>query len=221
MWAAAYWWFYTWQTLFAGVLALLAGGLTVWGTLIAAKRQVKAANDAANRQIIAAQEQTVAAQHQTAVMRDMERKRIAREGFAFYAMLEAAMGAVVEDVEAARQLPPVPAEHPHWESTTSVQAYDVRQQIKRTGFPELRPAFLRFGGTSLTEKFLRLDKEIEDFSAQYLTPPAHSPFHTPFLGINAGLEEQLDRIEQQAQELRSEAEQGKKITGSVVADDLA
>src|SRR6516164_2865387 len=91
-----------WQTLIAGGLALLAGIVTVWGTLRAANRQVKAANDAADRdikaakeaadrQIAAAKEQTKAAQHQTAVTRDIERRRIAREGYAFHAMLEAAM----------------------------------------------------------------------------------------------------------------------------------
>ena len=38
-------------------------------------------------------------------MREIERRRLAREGYAFHAMLEAAMGAVIEDVGAARELP--------------------------------------------------------------------------------------------------------------------
>jgi hypothetical protein len=67
MWAAAYRWVYDWQTLIAGLLALLAGGGTVWGTFRAANRQVKAANDAADREIKAAN----------------ERRRIAREGYGF------------------------------------------------------------------------------------------------------------------------------------------
>jgi F0F1-type ATP synthase membrane subunit c/vacuolar-type H+-ATPase subunit K len=70
MWAAVYEWFDHWQTLIAGLLALLAGVGTVWGTLIAANRQVKAA------------------QRQTEAMRDQERLRITWEGYAFHAMLE-------------------------------------------------------------------------------------------------------------------------------------
>jgi hypothetical protein len=65
--AAAHGRVYEWQTLIAGLLALLAGGGTVWGTLraancqvktanAAADREIKAANEAADRQIAAAQE---------------------------------------------------------------------------------------------------------------------------------------------------------------------
>src|SRR5215831_12402986 len=84
-----------WQTLIAGLLALAAGVGAVWATI-----------KSANREIAAAQEQTKAAQRQTAVTRELERRRISREGYAFHAMLEAAMGAVIEDVGAARELPP-------------------------------------------------------------------------------------------------------------------
>jgi hypothetical protein len=80
--AAAHGWIYDWQTLIAGLLGLLAGVVTVVGTLIAAKRQVNAVR------------------RQTKVMRDQERLRIAREGHAFHAMLEAAMTAVIEDGKA-------------------------------------------------------------------------------------------------------------------------
>jgi hypothetical protein len=160
-----------WQTLMTGGLALLAGAGTVWVTLVAANRQVKSANDAADReikaanasaneQITAAQEQTAAAQHQTEVMRELERRRLAREGYAFYAMLGAAMGAVIEDVAAAQKLPRAPLSA---SQTYSMEAYAVRQRVKRAGFPELRGAFLRFGGP-LTALFLRLDKDIEDFT---------------------------------------------------------
>jgi hypothetical protein len=124
-----------WQTLIAGLLALAAGVGAVWATI-----------KSANREIAAAQEQTKAAQRQTAVTREIERRRIAREGYAFHAMLEAAMGAVIEDVEAARNLPP-PSPGSH-----SAQAFAVRQRVKRAGFTELRNAFLRFGG-SLTAQY--------------------------------------------------------------------
>jgi hypothetical protein len=132
-----------WQTLMAGGLALLAGVVTVWGTLSAANRQVKAANDAADREIRATptrptgrsppREQTAAAEHQTAVTRELKRCRIAREGYAFH----------------------------------SREAYVIQQRVNRAGFAELRNSFLRFGGTR-TEKFLQLDKEIEDLSAQFM-----------------------------------------------------
>ncbi len=202
--AAAHGWFYDWQTLITGLLALLAGVVAVVGTLIAANRQVKTA------------------QHQTEVMRDMERRRIAREGYAFYAMLEAAMGAVIDDVGAARELP----QPERQDFSESVAAYAVRQRIKRAGFAELRTAFLRFGGTTLTDKFLRLDKEAEDFSSQCrmrISTPQSQLTGTPpqAVGTNARIDEALQRIEQQATELRYEAERGIEITRSVLGDDLA
>jgi hypothetical protein len=137
-----------WQTLIAGLLALAAGVGAVWATI-----------KSANREIAAAQEQTKAAQRQTAVTREIERCRISREGYAFHAMLEAAMEAVIEDVEAARNLPspgPLAAgialSPSHGPDAYSVQAYAVRQRVKRTGFTELRSAFLHFGGP-LTAQF--------------------------------------------------------------------
>jgi multidrug efflux pump subunit AcrA (membrane-fusion protein) len=152
-----------WQTLAAGLLALVAAVGAVLSTLAAANRQIKAANEAADRQITAAQGQTQASQRQTAVMREIERRRLAREGYAFHAMLEAASGSVIEDVEAARNLPPPP----DLGSSYSVEAYAVRQRVQRTGFAELRNAFLRFGGP-LTAQFLQLDKEIERFAGQFM-----------------------------------------------------
>ena len=202
-----------WQTLVAGLLALVAAGGTVWGTLAAAKRQVKAANDAADRQIkataaaadrqvAAAQEQTQAAQRQTAEMRHIDRRRVAQEEYAFHAMLVAAMEAVIEDVEAVRNLPGT--ETHRTKLGYSAEAYAKRQRVKRAGFAELRTAFIRFGA-ALTEKFLRLDKEIEKFAGAVWTAPAQP------VGLDAGLEEQLDRIQQQASTLRQDAEVRMKI----------
>jgi hypothetical protein len=219
-------WLYDWQTLIAGLLALLAGIVTVWGTLKAANRQVraannaadreiKAANEAADRQIAAAQGQTKAAQHQTAVTREIERRRIAREGYAFHAMLEAGMSAVVADVEAARKLP-----QPRGNSPTR-EAYVIRQRVKRAGFDELRSAFLRFGGTKTTE-FLQLDKEIEDFGAhwtQTYSPATGLP--TQPISTDAAIYEQLDRIEQLAKQLRDHAGGGMKLCRDELAKELA
>src|SRR5271155_1784324 len=173
-----------WQTLITGLLALAAGVGTVWATI-----------KSASRDVAAAQAQTQAAQHQTEVMRELERRRLAREGYAFHMMLEAAMGAVIEDVAAAQKLPRAPP--PSASQTYSMQAYPVRQRVKRAAFPELRGAFLRFGGP-LTALFLRLDKDIEDFTAQCIQPvnPATGFAGQP-VGVNANLDEQLGRIEQQ------------------------
>jgi hypothetical protein len=112
------------------------------------------------------------------------------------------MGAVIEDVEAARALPPPPAG-----GTYSVQAYAVRQRVKRTGFAELRSAFVRFGG-SLTPQFLQLDNEITVFAQQVMTTFNSATGAPTLLGANAGLSEQLEHIEQQARTLRHEAEVG-------------
>ena len=221
-----------WQTLAAGLLALVAGVITVYGTLAAANRQVKAANEAADRQIkaaaaaadrqvAAAQEQTQAAQRQTAVTREIESRRIAREGYAFHAMLKAAMEAVIDDVEAARNLPfPATGDQPN-----SPEAYAVRQRIKRAGFGELRDGFLRFGGT-LTAQFLQLDKEIEDFAGQWARRIPRTGTYGDFIvmppeGSNAGLLAQLDRIEQQAIALRDKAAGGMKLCRDELANELS
>jgi hypothetical protein len=202
-----------WQTLIAGLLALAAGVGAVWATI-----------KSANREIAAAQEQTKAAQRQTAVTREIERCRISREGYAFHAMLEAAMEAVIEDVEAARNLPspgPLAAgialSPSHGPDAYSVQAYAVRQRVKRTGFTELRSAFLHFGGP-LTAQFLQLDKETEVFAEQFITSNAATGPPT-LLGVNAGLPEHLDRIEQQAIELRDQAATGMKLCRDELAKE--
>lgn len=187
-----------WQTLITGVLALAAAAGTVWATI-----------KSANREIAAAQEQTQAAQHQTTVTREIERRRLAREGYAFHAMLEAAVAAVIEDVQAARKLPP-PAPS---SGTYSDEAYAVRQRVKRASFAELRNALLRFGERHASE-FLQLDKEIEDFAGQSVgrvSLPAPGALQSRPVGFNAGLQEQLDRIEQHATDLRGWAAGGMKM----------
>jgi hypothetical protein len=65
-----------WGGVIGGSLALAAGAGTIWATM-----------KSANREIAVAQEQTKAAQRQTAVMREAESRRLAREGYAFYVML--------------------------------------------------------------------------------------------------------------------------------------
>jgi hypothetical protein len=76
----------------------------------------------------------------------------------------------------------------------STNVYATRQRVKRAGFAELRFAFVRHG--TLTDKFLRLDEEIEDFSGQWMPFPTTQP-----MGVSAKIEDQLDRIEEQAKML--------------------
>jgi hypothetical protein len=174
----------------------------------------------ANREVAAAQGLTKAAQRQTAVVREIERRRVARERYAFHVMLEAAMGAVIADVEAARNLP-APGRLAAG-NTYSVQAYAVRQRVKRTGFTELRRAFLHLGGGVgggvLIAQFLRLDKEIEVFAEQ---TSFNSTTGAPTsLGLNAGLSEQLDRIQKQAIKLCGKAAAGRKLCHDELGDEL-
>jgi hypothetical protein len=192
------WWLYDWQTLIAGliagVLALIAAGATIWGTVKSANRQIKAA-----------QEQVKAARDQTAVLRDIEDHRLASEAFAFHSMLEAAMGRVIEDARAAEVM--------KWRGGTTVahltEAYEARRRIKRTGFVELRSGLLRFGG-ALTTPLLRLDGEIENFAAQVRTQRgnAANAFWEQNFGEVEGLAQSLTSIKQQADALRDEAQTG-------------
>ena len=191
---------YDWQTLITGILALIAALATIRATI-----------KAANREISAAQEQTRVAQEQIAVTLRVERQRIARESYAFFAMLEAAMGAVVEDIEAAGKifaaLPQRVGE--------STLAYEARQRVKKTAFADLRSACLRLGG-QLTTPFLRLDKAIDDFAAEWITvPSAGDPIRK---GTNAGLVIQLQTLKLQADALREQADSGMTRCTAVLAE---
>ena len=70
-----------WQTLIAGFLAVLAAVGTIWATIRSARREIDAN-----------QAQTAVAQAQIATTLRLERLCAAREGLAFHAMFDAAMG---------------------------------------------------------------------------------------------------------------------------------
>jgi hypothetical protein len=76
---------YHWQTLIAGVLALLAAWLTIRATKRSADREVEASQ----------------AQTETTVR--LEKERVASEALAFHAMLEAAMKRVLDEADWARK----------------------------------------------------------------------------------------------------------------------
>lgn len=94
-------------SLIAGALALIAGIIAYRAGVTQAKATTEAADReiAATRESIsAAQEQTRVAQEQIAVTLRLEHRRIAQETYAFLATLEAAMGTVLDDIEAARAI---------------------------------------------------------------------------------------------------------------------
>jgi len=170
-----------WQTLATGGLAMLAAGLTILFTNLAANREVAAAH----RQI----EST----------KRIERRRIAREAYAFYATLEAAMVIAMEGITAAREELPNIGHDSGW----SIPAYRARQSIRKMAFNDIRSACLRYGGL-LTLQFLRFDKATDDFANQV----REFPVGTGKMGLHTGLRDQLDQIELQAASLRDEAVSG-------------
>jgi hypothetical protein len=151
--------FYDWQTLIAGVLALLAGFGTVAATMIIARRQIAASREEADRVIAATRAQTEA----TVRLEDL---RNASEALAFHAMLEAAMARVLTEAAWARSL--YPRTFAQTTDDPSVEAYAVRQCITKGAFAELRAACVRRGG-SLTGEFFELEREIDSFASQWGT----------------------------------------------------
>jgi hypothetical protein len=184
---------YAWQTLIAGVLAVLAAAGTIWATI-----------KAANREIEASQAQTAVAQKQIETTIDLARKRDASEARAFRTMLEAAMTQVLAETAWARKTYP----HTFTQTTdVSVDAFAVRQCITKGAFAELRGACVRQGGP-LTGEFLYLEGEINNFAMQVGTYAFSGASAMPVpKGKHAGLSEHLDLIEAKAKELRAKAAQ--------------
>src|ERR1700722_17154454 len=87
---------YDWQTIIAGVLALLAAIITIWETRRIADRQIATSGEDAKKVIAATREQT-----ETTVR--LERERVTEEAKAFHFLLEAAMARVLADANAAKE----------------------------------------------------------------------------------------------------------------------
>ena len=179
-------------SIIAGLVALIAALLTI-----------RAIRKSADREIAAAQEQTKVAQDQIATSLRIEYRRNAREAWASYVTLEAATGVVLDDVKAAREMLPNPGQN-----AVSQDAYQARQRIRKSSFPDLRNACLKLGG-QLTEPFLRLENDIDDFAAkwQIALAPNGLTFRT---GWHFGFNEQLERIEIQARALHQAAGDARK-----------
>ena len=194
---------YDWQTLAAGLLALLAAVGTIWVTRHIANRQIAASREEADRVILATRAQTEATFKQTEATVRLEDLRKASEALAFHAMLEAAMARVLAEADGARKA--YPQFFPEKEAgLRSPEALAVRQSITKGAFTELRSACVRQGGP-LTGEFLDLESEIDNFALQY---EEHSSPTAPAgrrLGKHAGLSEQLASIERKAAALRKKA----------------
>jgi hypothetical protein len=186
-------------SIIAGLLALFAALLTI-----------RAIRKSADREIAAAQQQTEVAQKQLCTSLQIERRRLAHEELAFYVTLQATTTVVLEDVNAAREILPAPEQ-----GSESPEAYQARQQIRKTSFADLRSAYLKLG-SELTEPFLRLDNEIDDFASQWR--PARRPDGPVFrIGLHAKFHEQLDRIKVQATDLQKAACDKRKKLPQVLA----
>ncbi|HTR13890.1 MAG TPA: hypothetical protein VMI72_11700 [Roseiarcus sp.] len=179
-----------WQTLAAGVLAVLAAILTILQTRSSAKRE-----------IAASKEQTDVARQQVETTLRLEQRRIAREGYAFSALLEAAMARVLSEVAEARgELLPSAA----------------RQCFTKSAFSELRSACVRQGGR-LTADFLNLECEIDSLASSFIEVEG---LYRERLrdGVPQGLTDQLSRIEIKASHLREEATAGMQRANALLAE---
>jgi hypothetical protein len=174
---------YDWQTLIAGALAVLAALRTIRATVRSADREIKAS-----------QEQTAVAQKQIETTIRLERRRAASEGYAFHAMLEAAMGRVLAEATEAESI----FASANQQSVSSTTAYEARQSLTKSAFDELRSACVEHGG-NLTAKFLDLEGEIDKFKQW------EARQNEVRKGLHAGFQQQLDLIEAKAKTLRREA----------------
>jgi hypothetical protein len=196
-----------WQTVIAGFAALVAA----WLTIRATKRS-------ADREIEASQAQTAVAQKQIATTLRLEKRRIAREGYAFCAMLEAAMGRVLAEAAEANDIL-----NPHHQvagATVSREAYDARTHFTKTGFDELRGACVRYGGLT-TAEFLELESKIDDFASHYMEAQGTNALQQAAIvrfGLHADFQDHLAVIETIATHICEEAAAGMKRANAVIAE---
>ena len=152
-----------WQTLLAGFLAFVAGVGTVlaaiwaiWATRSTAKKQIVAAREDADRVISATRAQTDAPFKQTETTVRLERRRVVREGYAFSALLGAAISRVLDDAKEARDMVSS-------EQMVTRAASEAPRFFIKNAFPEVRAACVRQGGP-MTQTFLDLESQIDKFA---------------------------------------------------------
>ena len=199
-----------WQTLIAGILAVLAAVGTIWATI-----------RSAGREIAASQAQTAVAQKQIETTLRLERRRAASEGYAFHAMFNAAMSRVLTEAAEANDI-----FTPHNQvagATVSKQAYDARTHFTKTGFDELRAACVRYGGLT-TAEFLELESKIDDFASHYTESQGTNALQQAAIvrsGLHADFQDHLDVIKAIATHIRDEAAAGMKRANAVIAETEA
>jgi hypothetical protein len=210
---------YDWQTVIAGVLALVAALVTILATSLIASRQIAASREEADRMVAAAREQTRATFKQTETTFDLEQMRNASEALSFHGMLAAATARVLAEAAWARKTFPqlmtpqavLEAMGAGLEAGSSPDAFTARQCITKGAFAELRAVCVRRGG-DLTVDFLDLEREIDSFASQY-EDRSHAQTMTIRMGKHAGLDEQLASIERKAGALREKAVE--RFSGSI------
>ena len=169
---------YDWQTFAAGLLAVVAAVGTIWATIRSAGRGIEAS-----------QAQTAVAQKQIETTLRLERRRVASEGFAFHAMLVAAMERVLVEAAEANDI---------FKATggkVSKQVYAARTHFTKRGFDELRSACVRYGGLT-TAEFLELESKIDDFASHYTELQGTDAIHraaTIRLGLHADFQDHLNQ----------------------------
>ena len=185
---------YDWQTLIAGVLAVVAAAGTIWATIGSANREI------------------AAAQAQIATTLRLERRRVGREDYAFFAMLAATMDRVLAEADDAKSIFMTANPRPN-NSASSGETFRARQRFTKSAFPELRSAFVRYGGL-LTAGFLKLENEIDDFASNHAVMlDGSGPF-----GWNRGFLDQLAVIEATAKQLLNEAATGMNAATAVLRE---
>ena len=118
------------------------------GDAVDSKKQIDASREDADRVIAATREQTEVAAKQTETTVRLERRRVVREGYAFSALLGAAMVRVLDDAKEARDMVSS-------EQMVTRAASEAPRFFIKNAFPEVRAACVRQGGP-MTQTFLDL-----------------------------------------------------------------
>jgi hypothetical protein len=178
--------------------------------VLAAWRTIRATTQSADREVKASQAQTAVAQQQIETSLRLDRRRVAREGYAFQATIWAAMERVL--LEASEAKSKFLSAGANERTTTSRQAYEARQNFSKGAFPELRSACVRYGGR-ITRDLLELESDIDKFRSQWAAPQ-----NEVRVGLHAGFDEQLGAIEAKATYLHGEAVAGMERANAVIVE---
>ena len=216
-------WLDHWQTLIAGFLAFVAGVGTVvaaigaiWVTRSTARKQIDASREDADSMIAAARDQTEVTAKQTETIVRLERRRAAREGYAFHATIWAAMERVLLEASEAKSI--FLSANTSERATTSNEAFEARRHFSKGAFSELRAACVRYGGRT-TRDLLELERDIDIFASQLQEVSARALGMLELQqGLHAGFLDQLGKIEAKATYLHDKAIAEMERANDVLAD---